>query len=89
MKTVFYVTATNKFLSGWGTAEGKINKLVVTCENMAQAEEVQAALRDRGDMKYINIRTSKPAYSPARYVISSYVYDEDAMFKIKKGGEAK
>ena len=28
----YYVTMTDKFMSGWGEAAGKVNKLVIECE---------------------------------------------------------
>ncbi len=30
---MYYVTATDKFMSGWGLAKGRTNKVVVICEN--------------------------------------------------------
>ena len=38
-KTI-YVWATDKFLSGWGHAEGKIHKQVAVCENWEQANKM-------------------------------------------------
>ena len=35
-----YVTMTDKFMSGWGMAKGKTNKLVIECENSMQAEKI-------------------------------------------------
>ena len=34
---MYYVTATDKFMSGWGLAENKTNKVVVVCENWQEA----------------------------------------------------
>ena len=77
---MYYVTATDKFMSGWGLAENKINKVVVVCNSIGEAEEVEEALHRRSEMKYINIRYSKPYYRGG-YVISWYKYNKNARFK--------
>ena len=72
-----YVTMTDKFMSGWGMAKGKINKLVVECENRVQAEKIaDYARRNRDEMKYINIRYSKPSYNSNKYLTSWEVYSD-------------
>ena len=66
-----YVTMTDKFMSGWGMAKGKINKLVIECENSVQAEKIaDYARRNRNEMTYINIRYSKPYYNSSKYLTS-------------------
>ncbi len=67
---MFYVTMTDRFLSGWGRAEGKINKFVVTCRTYAQAETVERNAHKREEMKYINITSRKPSYNSSRYLVS-------------------
>jgi hypothetical protein len=59
---IFYVTMTDKFMSGWGAAAGKTNKLIIACDTIAQAEQVERAGRRRPEMRYVNIRTTKPRY---------------------------
>jgi hypothetical protein len=61
-KPVFYVTMTDKYLSGWGMSENKTNKLIIECETIEQAEKVERAARYRDEMRYVNIRTTKPRY---------------------------
>ena len=80
---MYYVTATDKFMSGWGLAKGKTNKVVVICENLTEAEEVEEALHSRDEMKYINIRASKPYYNSS-YIISWYRYNSNARFKFSE-----
>ena len=80
---MYYVTATDKFMSGWGLAKGKTNKVVVVCENWQEAEEVEEALHRRSEMKYINVRSSKPYYNN-NYVISWYKYNKNARFKFSE-----
>ena len=58
----YYVTMTDKFMSGWGVAKGKTNKMIVVCDTWQQAEQIERAAHDRSEMRYINIRTSKPRY---------------------------
>jgi hypothetical protein len=66
----YYVVMTDKFMSGWGQAEGKINKYIIECQSYLDAEIVQRNAYKRPEMKYINISRNKPYYSPKGYVIS-------------------
>jgi len=54
-------------MSGWGMAEGKINKLVIACETYEQAETVERNAKRRSEMKYVAIRNTKPSYSSNIY----------------------
>lgn len=65
----YYVTMNDTFMSGWGRAENKINKLIFECDSYKEAEIVADNARYRGDMKYININHSKPRYSGTRYLV--------------------
>ena len=65
-----YVTMNDKFMSGWGEAENKINKLVIECDTMEEAQIVSDNARERGEMKYINIATKKPSYNTNKYFVS-------------------
>jgi len=58
----FYVTMTDKFMSGWGMAKDKTNKLIIECETIEQAMQIERAARRRSEMRYVNIRTTKPRY---------------------------
>lgn len=66
----YYVVMTDKGMSGWGRAEGKINKLVIECDTYEEAEIVEANARARTEMKYINILARKPYYPSSRYFVS-------------------
>lgn len=59
---MYYVTMTDKFMSMWGHSQGKTNKLIIVCETLPQAEQIQRAAHKRSEMRYINIRTTKPKY---------------------------
>jgi len=71
-----YVTMTDKFMSGWGKAENKVNKFIVVCETMEQARAIERNAKKCNEMKYINICFTKPCYNKDRYVESVRSYDE-------------
>ena len=63
MKTnKLYVTMTDKFMSGWGLAHNKINKLVFECDNYLEASKLQSYAMNRDEMKYINICIHYPSH---------------------------
>lgn len=57
-----YVTTTDTFMSDWGHAEGKINKLIFFCDSMEQAEIVADNARCRDDQKQVQIHHKPPNY---------------------------
>lgn len=59
----YYVTMTDKFMSGWGKARGKINKLVFVCDSYEQAEVVARNAEKRSDQTHINITDRRPYYN--------------------------
>ena len=63
----YYVTMTDSFLSGWGLADKKINKLVFECDNMSEAFIVEQNAKNRTDMIYVNIASNKPYYNKEKY----------------------
>ena len=65
-----YVTMTDKFMSGWGNADGLINKYIIVCDNYQQADIIERNAHKRSEMKYINIRRSVPNYGNG--YLSSY-----------------
>ena len=75
MTRKLYVCMTDKLMSGWGGAEGKINKYVILCDNWEQAEQIEAAAHKRPEMKYINVNIRRPYYSPARYTVTVMHYN--------------
>jgi hypothetical protein len=76
MKMAIYVTMTDKFMSGWGEAEGKINKYVIECETQQQAQICAKNAKKRSEMKYINIVSKKPYYNQERYLVSLKKFSE-------------
>lgn len=73
---MYYVTMTDKFMSGWGCAEGRIAKFVVECETRQQAETIENNARKRDEMKYINITTKKPYYNSRKYITTTKSYEK-------------
>jgi hypothetical protein len=65
-----YVTMTDKFMSGWGNADGLINKYIIVCDNYQQADIIERNAQKRSEMKHINIRRSTPYYGDG--YLSSY-----------------
>ena len=51
----FWVSMTDKFMSGWGGARDKTNKYIVECENYNQAEALKKAAEDRPEMIKLRI----------------------------------
>ena len=70
-KPCFWVTMTDKFMSGWGMAENKTNKLVIACYSYEQAKTIERNALKRSEMKYVNICSRKPSYN-SRSVLTSY-----------------
>lgn len=58
----YWVSMTDKFMSGWGMATNKTNKLVIACDTYEQAETIERNARKRREMKYVNLCIRKPRY---------------------------
>jgi hypothetical protein len=69
---MYYVTMTDKFMSGWGPARNKTNKLVIECHTYDEALIVEQNARARSEMTYVNIRSSKPYYNDRSYYVSRH-----------------
>ena len=63
----YYVTCTDKFMSGWGGCNNRTSKFIVACENYNQARKIQYNLDCEKNFIYVNIRTSKPHYNVLYY----------------------
>lgn len=57
-----YVCTTDKFMSGWGRADGLINKLILLCETSEEAAIVMHNAKSRGDQKYVTASSNPPQY---------------------------
>lgn len=63
-KAKFYVLATDSFMSGWGLAENKSNVLVIPCDDLRTAEEVEQVLKARDEMKRVRVTANRPRLRP-------------------------
>ena len=63
----FYVTTTDRFMSGWGESRGLTNRLVLPCESQQEANRVADYARGRSEQKNVRICTTKPRIRPGTY----------------------
>lgn len=58
-----WVNMQDRALSGWGMAQGRRAIYCIQCDTRAEADAIEAAARDRSEMKHIGISTKarKPA----------------------------
>ena len=82
-KTKYWVSMTDKALSGWGLAEGKINKYVIEVDTYEEAQIVAENAGYRSEMKYINICMNKPRYNEKYYLTSFRTKDQVPSFLTK------
>jgi hypothetical protein len=73
----YYVTMTDKFLSGWGCAAGKTEKYVIVCDTIEQAKIAAVIAMGRSDMRRVSIRRNKPYYNK-QYYHTTFVSIADA-----------
>jgi len=71
----YYVTCTDKFMSGWGGAEGLINRLILPCETEEEAWIVYDNANGRTDQKNVHVCTTKPRLKSSGYLYQ--VMDRD------------
>lgn len=69
-KQKYYVTMTDRFMSGWGMARGKTNKLIIETKDYDLAQTIAKNARKRSEMKYVNVNITKPRYDPRYYYVS-------------------
>lgn len=66
----FYVTMNDTFMSGWGKADGKTNKLIIECSTLDEVEIVSENAHYRDEMKYINWHYKNyPYYNPNKFLV--------------------
>ena len=87
---MWYVTMTDRCLSGWGDARGRISKYVIACESWALALHVHGRALGRKEMRYVNYRYGKqPYYTPKKYHTSIVNASEATWFTKGFRGEIK
>jgi hypothetical protein len=67
------ITATDKFLSGWGQARGGLSKCAWACKP-EHADKVFNWVQKRSEMKYVNYNTGK--WYPRAAHVHIYVVNE-------------
>ena len=72
---MWYVSMTDKFMSGWSCSEGKINKYVVECETLSEARTIERNAIKRSDMKYVNVCSRKPYYPSNTHLTTLVTYN--------------
>ena len=72
----YYVWMTDKFMSGWGRAEGLINKFVVKCRTFEQAECIVQNAEKRNEMRGVNFGRKLPYFSPRKYIVSMKTWEQ-------------
>jgi hypothetical protein len=76
---MWFVTMTDKFLSGWGCAQNKIAKRVYICKDHQQAAELYSriiARQPKCEMTHVNTTPRMPYYSPSKYFVSWVLYSD-------------
>lgn len=58
-----YISMIDKFMSGWGYAEGKLNRLVFECDTHEESMIVLNNALSRSDMRNVNYHTEKPYFN--------------------------
>lgn len=77
-ESMWLVTSTDKVMSGWGRAEGKICKRIIVCKDREQAFRISDNMRKRGFI-YVSCRVGRiglPYYNPSRYVVCAHYGDD-------------
>ena len=74
--TGIFVWMTDKFMSGWGQARGKINKLIIRCDTLEQAECIFKNAQMRDEMKNVNYGRKLPYFSENKYKLSFKTWDQ-------------
>lgn len=59
----YYVVAIDTFMSGWGEARDRTNKVVLPCESRRVAEKVLEYARSRSEMRQAKIISRKPRFT--------------------------
>jgi len=61
-----YVCTTDRFMSGWGPAEGRNNRLIFVCHSPEDVEAVFDNAEARDDQKLVTFCRSKPRLDNSR-----------------------
>lgn len=70
------ITATDKFLSGWGGAKGGLSKCAWACDTPEKADKIFGWVNNRTDMKYVNIHY-RNEWKPIAAHVHIYVVEDN------------
>jgi hypothetical protein len=73
---IYLVTATDKFMSGWGGASGGASKVAWCCDTKEKLWKLLDWVNRRSDMKYLSYRYDGKWYPKAAH-IHLYVVDDN------------
>jgi hypothetical protein len=75
-----YVTMIDRFMSGWGMAEGKINLLIIECETEKDAKTIYRNAKKRSEMESVLMRSELHYFNEDtwkdKYYISRKHFDD-------------
>ena len=77
---------TDTFMSGWGPATGRTNRLILPCESAAEAEDVAAYARSRTDTKDVKVVREKPRLAAGTLWQVMEPEDSSAWYRLRDGG---
>lgn len=67
------VVARDKFMSGWGRAQGGASRCAWACEPGADLSRLERWVRSRSEMKYVNV-VDLSTYRPPRGTAHFHIY---------------
>lgn len=76
-----YVWATDKTLSGWGVAEGKIHKQVAECPDWNEADRILNGFEKSNEFKHVNWGYNLPYWPASKYTHTIRPSSEWTRFK--------
>jgi len=83
----FYVTATDKFMPGWGLSNGKNNRVIVPCTS-DEVDHVESKLLERNEMKRVHVCQKKPKLNNRQNTYSLFNRSCARAWYPENGGEA-
>lgn len=74
LKCPYYVSMTDKFLSGWGKAQGKRARYIYCARDLEQARIIQQNAKCRGDQKNVTV-AARPKFKHGDLVMFKTALD--------------
>ena len=72
---MYYITATDKSRTTMQREvmkDDRISKIVVVCDIIQEADEIEAKLNNRKDLKYVSWYDKEPYFNSKKYIVSYY-----------------